>query len=145
MISRMRKSMKEKDHGFTLIELLVVMIIIGILAAIAIPIFLNQRKKAAETAAKTDVSTIGKEVLAYYVDGTGTLFIAGSGGAWTIGTASGKSDVSTGNLSSSNTVTAKSTATSATAFCVSVDPSTAVTGAAVWMYTQNGLSKGACT
>ena len=63
--------MDEKDQGFTLIELLVVMIIIGILAAIAIPVFLSQRKKAQDSAAKADISTIGKEIATYYVDGTG--------------------------------------------------------------------------
>ena len=72
MIARIRKSMEEKDKGFTLIELLVVMIIIGILAAIAIPVFLNQRKKAEDTAAKADVSTLGKEVATYFVDWDGT-------------------------------------------------------------------------
>ena len=68
MLARMRKSMDEKEQGFTLIELLVVMIIIGILAAIAIPVFLNQRKKAVDTAANSDVSTLGKEIATYYVD-----------------------------------------------------------------------------
>ena len=68
MIARIRKSMEQKDQGFTLIELLVVMIIIGILAAIAIPIFMNQRKKAVDSAAVSDVSTLGKEIATYYVD-----------------------------------------------------------------------------
>jgi type IV pilus assembly protein PilA len=47
--------MKEKDQGFTLIELLVVIIIIGILAAIAIPVFLNQRKKGWDAAVQSDL------------------------------------------------------------------------------------------
>ena len=71
MLARMRKSMDDKDQGFTLIELLVVMIIIGILASIAIPVFLSQRAKARDTSTKADVSTVGKEMATYYVDNTG--------------------------------------------------------------------------
>jgi len=47
--------MDENEEGFTLIELLVVIIIIGILAAIAIPVFLNQRKKGWDSAIRSDL------------------------------------------------------------------------------------------
>src|SRR5665648_1277294 len=86
MIARIRKSMEQKDQGFTLIELLVVMIIIGILAAIAIPIFMNQRKKAVDSAATSDVSTLGKEVATFYVDAlpTVSLAVAAAGSRYTV-------------------------------------------------------------
>jgi len=68
MLARIQKSMTEKDEGFTLIELLVVIIIIGILAAIAIPVFLNQRKKATEASLKSDLRTVANEMETYYTD-----------------------------------------------------------------------------
>lgn len=55
MLSRLRKH--DEDQGFTLIELLVVIIIIGILAAIAIPVFLNQRNNAYTAAAESDLKS----------------------------------------------------------------------------------------
>ena len=68
MIARVQKSMQEKDKGFTLIELLVVIIIIGILSAIAIPVFMNQRKKAVDAGIKSDLRTIANEMETMYVD-----------------------------------------------------------------------------
>ena len=53
MLARIRTS--HDETGFTLIELLVVIIIIGILAAIAIPVFLNQRQKGWDAAVKSDL------------------------------------------------------------------------------------------
>ncbi len=87
MLARIRKSVEEKDSGFTLIELLVVMIIIGILAAIAIPVFLNQRKKAVDTSMKSDLRTVANEMETYYTDnqaypanktGTGSVDVGGT-------------------------------------------------------------------
>ena len=68
MLTRIRTAMDEKDQGFTLIELLVVMIIIGILAAIAIPVFLNQRQRATESGMKSDLRTVANDVETFFVD-----------------------------------------------------------------------------
>jgi type IV pilus assembly protein PilA len=57
MLKRLRERSRS-ESGFTLIELLVVMLILGILAAIAIPAFFNQRDKASDSAKKTEVRTM---------------------------------------------------------------------------------------
>lgn len=55
MLARIRKATDEKEQGFTLVELLVVVIIIGILAAIAIPAFLRQRENAWGAQVQSDI------------------------------------------------------------------------------------------
>ena len=56
------------DEGFSLIELLVVIIIIGVLAGIAIPVFLNQRQKGYDTQAKSDIRNMATAEETYLTD-----------------------------------------------------------------------------
>jgi len=67
MLHKLRARMQD-EKGFTLIELLVVILIIGILAAIALPAFLNQREKAQDSTAKSDVRTAQTAMETYYTD-----------------------------------------------------------------------------
>lgn len=59
---------RNSEEGFTLIELLVVIIIIGILAAIALPSFLNQAAKARQSEGSTYVGSLNRAQQAYYVE-----------------------------------------------------------------------------
>src|SRR5574338_174386 len=67
MFDKIRNRM-ESDEGFTLIELLVVILIIGILAAIAIPSFLNQRYKGQDACAKSMVKQMQTAAKTYQTD-----------------------------------------------------------------------------
>jgi len=59
---------KKQDEGFTLIELLVVVVIIGVLVAIAVPVYLNYRQGAADKSAQSDVRGAVSAVEQWYTD-----------------------------------------------------------------------------
>jgi type IV pilus assembly protein PilA len=71
MLRKLRERAQD-EKGFTLIELLVVILIIGILAAIAIPSFLNQRQKGTDAEAKTQVTTASQAMETCATDNDGS-------------------------------------------------------------------------
>ena len=72
MLLKLRQRMAQDESGFTLVELLVVMLILGLLAAIAIPAFFNQRDKARDAEAKSAVRTAETAIETYATDNNGT-------------------------------------------------------------------------